>query len=88
MLKSTGCDWFTFNIKMGVHQVQLIVYLDVGLWESQFLKKDGAKDKICVLCFIKGQFAKGCWLRIPGKSGQKSFLTLSPKNKLPCLSRG
>ena len=42
MLKSTGCDYFNFNIQMGVPQVQLIVYTDVCLLESQFLKQNGA----------------------------------------------
>ena len=34
ILKSIGCDYFNLNIKMGVPQIQLIVYSDVGSLES------------------------------------------------------
>ena len=55
-VKSTGCDYFNFNILMGVPQVPLIVYSDVGILESQFLqhlgKKKSERDNIEVLCFL------------------------------------
>ena len=39
ILKRTGCDYFNFNIQIGVPQVQLIVYSDGGLLESQFCSR-------------------------------------------------
>ena len=56
MLKSTGCDYFQFNIQMGVPEVQL-----VGLLENHFLQQEGpiCKKEIKIICFLKRKLAKG-----------------------------